>query len=467
MGTAPGSLPWIGHAWQLLRRPLSFLTSLRRSGDVVKIQLGPECAYLVRHPELLRQVLVNDPAIFDKGGPVFEKARTLVGNGLASCPHKAHRRQRQLMQPAFNRDRLSSYAAVMRDQASAMADAWRPGQVVDVHKEMNSLALAVVARTLCVTDAAERTAAELQRSVPVILEGMYHQMLAPVELWQKLPLPGNLRFNRAFRRTRAAVDQIIDDYRRAGVDHGDLLSTLLAARDEDTGEGMTNREIRDQIMTLLLAGTETAAATLAWAFHLLGQHSEIERRLHAEVDEVLSGRVAGFDDVPKLGYTQRVISETLRLYPPTWLLSRRTTEEVTLGGHRLAPGTNILFSLYALQRDPDLFPDPERFDPDRWLPDRSKAVPRGAMLPFGAGQRKCIGEAFGVTEATIVLSTLTGRFRLRPIQGAKIDLVPRMTLNPGALPMRVEARDCAGKTRRPREGSAAPSPCPWMGPSGS
>ncbi len=208
-------------------------------------------------------------------------------------------------------------------------------------------------------------------------------MIIPVALAQKLPLPSNLRFNQALNRTRAVVDQIINDYQKAGVDHGDVLSTLLAARDEETGEGMTNREIHDQIMTLVLAGTETAAATLAWAFHLLGKNPEVERRLHTEVDEVLSGRPAGFDDVPKLSYTQRVITETLRLYPSTWILTRRTTAEVELGGHRLAPGTNILFSPYALHRDPDSFPDPERFDPDRWLPERSKAVPRGAMIPSG------------------------------------------------------------------------------------
>jgi len=467
MGTAPGSLPWISHPWQMLRRPLSFLTSLRPYGDIVKIRLGRDWAYLAQHPELIRQVLVTDPSTFDKGGLFIEKLRLLVGNGLATCPNKEHRRQRQLMQPAFHRDRLANYAAVMRDEASATADSWRSGQVVDVYKEMTSLTLSVVTRTLCVLKAAAKTAAELPRSLPVVLEGFYQQMLMPVGLMQTLPLPSNRRFNRALSRMQAAVVQIAEDYRKAGVDHGDLLSTLLAARDEDTGEGMTNSEIYDQVMTLLLAGTETSTATLTWAFHLLGEHPEVEERLHAEVDEVLAGRPASFDDVPKLSYTQRFITETVRLYPPGWIFTRRTTAEVELGGHRLAPGTTILISPYTLHRDPEFFPDPERFDPDRWLPDRAKTVPRGAMIPFSAGPRKCIGESFEMTEATIVLSTLAGRFRLRPIPGTKIHLVPKMTLNPGSLPMRVEARDRAGMRRRPSEGSAAPSPSSSMSPSGA
>jgi len=443
MGTAPGSLPWISHPWQMLRRPLSFLTSLRPYGDIVKIRLGRDWAYLAQHPELIRQVLVTDFSTFDKGGFAYEKARLLSGNGLATCPNKAHRRQRQLMQPAFHRDRLANYAAVMRDEASTMADAWRSGQVVDVNKEMTNVALSVVARTLCVIGAADKSAAELSSLLPVVFEGFYRQMLAPLGLMQKLPLPSNRRFNRALSRMRETVVQIVEDYRKAGVDHGDLLSTLLATQDEDTGEGMTNSEIYDQVMTLLLGGSETSAATLTWAFHLLGEHPEVEERLHAEVDEVLAGRSAGWDDLPKLSYTQRVLTETLRLYSPVWIVTRCTTAEVELGGHRLAPGTTILWSPYVLHRHPDFFPDPERFDPDRWLPDRAKTVPRGAMIPFSAGPRKCIGETFAMNEATIVLSTLAGRFRLRPIPGTKVPLVTRLTLTPGSLPMRVEARDRA------------------------
>lgn len=272
-----------------------------------------------------------------------------------------------------------------------------------------------------------------------------------------MPLPANWRLDRKVIRLRAIVQQTTEDYRRAGVDHGDLLSTLLAVRDENTKEGMTNRAIVDQVLTLIVAGTETTSTALAWAFHALGQDPESERRLHAEVDEVLAGRPACLDDVPKLGYTQRVITEALRLYPPAWLLTRRTTAEVELGGHRIAPGTTILFSPYALHRDPDVFPDAERFDPDRWLPERANAVPRGAVLSFGAGKRKCIGDAFAMTEATIILSTLAGRWRLRPIPGVKIKPIPMINLSPGAMPMRVESRHRSGMaTNKPAFPAGAP-----------
>ncbi|XYI02134.1 cytochrome P450 [Sorangium sp. So ce1128] len=440
IGTAPGSFPWISHTWNMLRRPLSFLTSRTGARHIVKIRFGREWAYLVRHPELLRQLMVTDAAVFDKGGPIIDRMRGLVGDGIATCSHEAHRRQRRLMQPAFSRDRLADhYAPIMREEASRTADSWRSGQTVDVYDEMNALSLSIFVRTLCVIEAVAEGAAEMRQLLALVLEGIYQRMVAPVELMYRLPLPSNRRFNRAITRLRTIVNQIIDQYRRTGVDHGDLLSILLAARDEDTGECMSNREICDQVMTLMIAGIESTSATLSWAFHMLGQHPEIERRLHAEVDDVLAGRAAGFDDLPKLSYTQRVITETLRLYPPAWLMSRWTTTEVELGGHRLAPGAAILVSPYALHRDPDLFPDPERFDPDRWLSDRAETVPRGAMIPFGAGRRKCIGDAFGMAEAVIVLSTIGGRWRLRPIAGTKIRPVPMMTLNPGAVPMRVEA----------------------------
>jgi cytochrome P450 len=440
LGVAPGRLPWISHAIQMLRQPLEFLTSMRGAGDIVKVRLGLEWVYLVQHPELLRQVLVTDLDTFDKGGPFIEKVRVIVGNGLATCPHEEHRRQRRLMQPLFNPDRLVSYATVMRDEARAKADSWRSGQVVEVNDEMVSLSLSIATRTMFTTAAAAEAIAEVQDALSIIMAGLYQRMVVPIELVQRLPTRSNRQFDGALKRMRTLVNQITDTYRAAGVDHGDLLSAVLAARDDDTTAGPTNSEIHDQIMSLLIGGTETTAIALTWAFHVLGQYPEIERRLHAEVDEVLAGRPAGFDDLAKLDYTQRVITETLRLYPPGWIFTRRTTTEVELGGHRLAPGTTILFSPYLQHRDPDSFPDPERFDPERWLPDRAKAVPRCAMIPFGVGKRRCIGEAFSMNEAIIILATLAGRWRLRPTASMKIRRIPRMTLRPEALPMRVESR---------------------------
>lgn len=445
LGTAPGSLPWLEHPWQLLRRPLAFLTSLREHGDMVKIRLGPEWVYLVQHPELVHQVLVAS-SVFDKGGPFYDKARLVFGNGLGTCPHADHRGQRRRMQPAFSHDRLPEQTAVMRAEVGATADTWRHGQVVDVFKEMSALSLAISVHTMFVLDSVAEPAAAVQRSMPVVSQGLYQRVLAPLGLLERLPLPGNRRFDDALRRMRAAVDRVIADYRRSGVVHGDVLATLLAVRDEATGEGMSDLELRDQALTLVVGGFETTAAALTWVFHLLGQHPEVERRLHDEVDEVLAGGPAEYDDVPKLAYAQRIVEETLRLYPPAWMLTRRTTAEVELGGHRLPPGTSILLCPYALHRDPALFADAERFDPDRWRPDRAQAVPRGAMVPFGGGPRKCIGVGFAMAEAIIVVATLAARFRLRPIPGTKVDVIPRMALVPGSLPMRVEARHPARTT---------------------
>jgi cytochrome P450 len=439
MATAPGRLPTISHAWRLLRRPLAFLDALRGAGDIVRVRVGPEWAYLVQGPELLRQILVEQPAVFDKGGAFIEAARLVVGNGLGTCPYADHRRQRRLLQPAFNRDRLASYAVLMQREVGALVDSWRAGAVLDVPHETRRFALALLSRALFGVDDAAELVAEVQRSMPVILEGLLRRMFVPFAPLWRLPLPGNRRFDRAAARLRGMVERITVEYRRVGVDHGDLLSTLLAARDEDAS-GLTDHEVYDQIMTLFLAGIEATSMTLNWALHSLAQYPEVERRLHAEVDEVLAGRIAGLEDVPRLEHTQRVLTETLRLYSPSWLLTRRTTADVELGGHRFARGTTVMFSLYLLHRDPAVFPEPERFDPDRWLPDRARAVPRFAMLPFGAGPRRCIGEAFGMTAETLALATLAGRWRLRPLPGAEPRPVAELTLRPDALRMRLEPR---------------------------
>ncbi|AKT37554.1 cytochrome P450 [Chondromyces crocatus] len=439
IGVAPGGLPLLGHALQMLRHPLDFLTSLRGTGDVVKIRLGPEWAYLVRHPDLVKQVLA-DAYTFDKGGIVFDKARNILGNGLATCPAGDHLRQRRLLQPAFSRERLINYAVCMRDAARTRVESWHDGQVVEVDREMGSLALTVATRTLFSMDSVAESPEEIQASIQTILSGIYRRVITPFEVVLRVPTRKNREFDQAMARMYSVIHQITEDYRTAGIDRGDLLSALLAARDEDGTTGLTNREIRDQILALFLAGIETTAAAMTWSFHLMGHHPEVEARLHAEVDTLLGDKPPGFEDVPKLTHAHRVITEALRLYPPLWLLTRRTTAEVKLGNHLLQPGTAILFSSYAMHRDATYFEHPERFDPDRWLPERAKAVPRGAMIPFSAGKRKCLGDTFGMTEATIALATVARRWRLRPVPGKRISSIARITLAPGAVPMRVERR---------------------------
>ncbi|MFJ3305002.1 cytochrome P450 [Streptomyces sp. NPDC086549] len=445
-GLAPGGLPLLGHAIPLRRRPLDFLAALPAHGDLVEVRLGPRRTYLACHPDLVQQVL-RDSRTFDKGGPVFDKVRLLTGNGLATSCWADHRRQRRLMQPAFHPERMPGYATVMDQEISSMVDSWQEGQAFDVNTAMQALTARIIVRTLFSTRIEDRAVAEIQRCLPVITRGFFTRMVAPLSLMEKLPTRNNRRFDRALGRMHSVIDETISSH-PAGIDHGDLLSGLLAAEDEETGERLAGHEIHDQVITLLLGATETTGNTLAWIFHLLGENPEAEEQLHREMDLVLPDRRPGFADLPHLDYTRRIVTEALRLYPPPWLLTRSTTCETELGGVRLAPGTIVLLSFYALGHDPALFSAPERFDPDRWLPERAKTIPRGAWSSFGGGSRKCIGDRFAAVEVALALAAVASGWRLRPQPGPGIRPEPKASLSTGPLPMIPERR---------RRGSSATS----------
>ncbi|MEU1193848.1 cytochrome P450 [Streptomyces sp. NPDC005859] len=436
---APGRLPLAGHALHLARRPLEYLSSLSALGDLVEMRLGNRLTYLPCHPELVQDVLLN-ARVYDTGGPVKDKARPILGNGLITSDWADHRRQRRMVQPAFHTTRIATYAEVMREECAAQADAWQPGRPVDVGDAMQALTARVTARALFATEMAPHSVAEVQRSLPVMVRGAFRRALDPTGLIARLPLAANREFDAALDRLHTLIDGIVGDYRRSGEDRGDLLSALLAARDDDGGGALTDREVHDQVMTLLLAGVETTASALTWTWHLLAAHPEAEARLHAEVDEVLGGRPPTYADVPRLAHTQRIFTETLRLYPPAWMYTRMTTQPTELAGHRLPAGTDILISPYVIHRIPEFFPHPETFDPDRWLPERAKDVTRGSYLPFGAGSRKCIGDVFGMTEATLALAALASRWRLRPVPGATVSPRAEMSLTAGPLSMVPEPR---------------------------
>lgn len=437
-GSAPGALPLLGHALALGRKPLDFLASLPAHGDLVRIQLGPWPAYVVCHPDLVHQILVQD-RIFDKGGPSFDKARKLAGNGLATCGHRDHRRQRRLVQPAFRRDRIPGYARVMTEQIAAVTEPWQDGQVIDVLAVMNALISAVTTRTLLTAEIDESTLTEIQQCSDDFLAGVARRVVMPLELLDKIPTRGNRRFDQARNRLRHHIDQLITNYRRAGIDHGDLLSTLLAARDDD-GEGLPDSEIHDQVVTFYFAGTENTSTSLSWAWHLLGCHPDIQARLHNEVDTVLDGRIAEYDDIPKLELTGRIITEALRLYPPVWMLTRLTTTDTELAGQHLPAGTIVVFSPYVVHHRADLYPDPERFDPDRWRDDDTHALTRGAFTPLGGGARKCIGDVFAMTETTLTLASIATRWQLEPLPRARLRPAPRLVLAPRSLRMRLRRR---------------------------
>ncbi|MFD5824976.1 cytochrome P450 [Lentzea sp. NPDC060358] len=408
---APGRLPFLGHSLPMLRKKFEFTANLRRQGELVEVDLGPLRAFFVTSPRLMHQVLVTDAPKFHKGR-MYDKFRPFVGNGLAVSNGAFHLRQRRMVQPAFHRDRIAGYAEVMLRATQDLVAGWRPGEVRPLEVDMQGLAVTIVGEALFSTEIGQRAIAEARRSVFVIIRNGIVRALSPGFV-EKLPIPANREFDEAVARMRAIVLEVVASRRDDDTDHGDLLSTLLSARDPETGEPMTEDEVFDEVITLLTAGIETTALALAWIFHEIAADPEVERRVLAEVDEVLDGREVTVADVPKLAYLGRVATEVLRKYP-LWLVMRRTAEEVELGGARLPAGTEVLLSPHTLHHDPEHFPDPERFDPDRWTPERAKRLPKGAFVPFGGGIHQCIGNHFALTEIAVVAATVLQRHRLVP-----------------------------------------------------
>ncbi|MFI9503637.1 cytochrome P450 [Nocardia sp. NPDC052566] len=449
IATARRRLPLVGHLVPLLRDPLGLMTSLPAYGDLVRIGIGPVTAVVVCDPQLTQQVLRRD-RVFDKGGPIFERGREIVGDGVPTCPYSRHRRLRRLMQPAFSPSRIAGYASVMSERIAEMTESWCDGQVVDVEARLHTLTSTVAAATLFAQTVPDRTRDRMLREIDIVSDGLMRRTLMPAPL-RRLPILGNRAYWRATTGLRAGITEVIAARRAESVDHGDLLSALVTARDTE-GNGLSDTEIRDQIVSMFLGGTHTTAATLAWALYLLDRHPGIAGRLHTELDTVLAGRPARYDDLPRLPLTGRIITETLRLWPPIWFLTRTVTEDTELGGHALAKGTTVVYSPYLLHHRADRYPDPERFDPDRW--DRASASPPPAALPFGDGARKCIGDSFAVTEATLALATLCARWRLCGMAGQHTGpALPSMTLQPKRLRMRVSARAVPGPV-----GPGAPDP---------
>lgn len=441
-GAAPGALPVLGHAGQLLRDPLTFLASLPAHGDLVSIRLGPRTAYVPCHPELLHRVLTDDRT-FDKGGPFYERARDLGGDGLVTCPHTRHRRQRRLVQPAFHKGPMAGHARVMEQEVIALVDGWHEGHTFDAFPTFHRLALRTLTRTMFAAQVDDETAAAVQRAHDIVIDGFVRHMVTPSAL-RRLPTPGRRRYERALADLTRTVDSVVADYRRNRPTSGDFLSLLLAARDED-GSGPSARELRDQVVSLMTAGSETTPAALAWVFHLLAAHPEAELRLYAEVDAVLAGRPARFADLDALSYTHRLVKEALRLFPPGWMFTRTTTSMITVAGLQLPPGTDVVFTPCAVQRRPDVYDQPQRFLPDRWLPERAATLPRGAFTAFGHGARKCIGDSYSTAETVLTLATIATKWHLAPQPGSDLRPVALSSvLRPRRLRLRVTARQPLG-----------------------
>ncbi|GIH04899.1 cytochrome P450 [Rhizocola hellebori] len=415
-----------------MRSPLRFVETLRSHGDVVRIRLGPQPVHWVNNPDLVRQVLASGS--FTRGAQ-GDKLRIVIGSGLVTIDGDLHRRHRRLMQPAFHRARIAGYVETMRELTTEMTQRWRDGERIEADREFAELTLRVVGKTLFSTHLAGDLVDEVVRSIPLMLRGVGRRIRDPIGLRGKLPTPANREFDSAIRRLRKVVDRIIAEYRAGGDDHGDVASMLLLAHDEETGEGLSNQEISDEVLTLLTAGTETTANILAWAMHHLAERPEVEARLHAEVEAVLGDRAVTAEDLASLRYLHAIVMEALRLYPQAWILTRRALAPVRLGDIELPTGASIYFSPYALQRDPAIYPNPDRFDPDRWADDRSTLTQRPSFVPFGGGRRQCIGDVFAMTELTVALATIAQNWRLERVSGPPVRIDSSSTLKPSHLPM--------------------------------
>ncbi|WP_280274925.1 cytochrome P450 [Nocardia wallacei] len=325
---APGGLPGLGHAWKLRTDPLGLFASLRAHGDIVQIRIGPQRVFVVTSTELTHELFAAKYRSFDKGVAV-ENFRDVFGYGLLSSEGEQHRRHRLLLQPAFHRDRLADYLAIMHERISERIDGWRDGRILDARVEMSAITLAVVAKALISARVGDELAAEVQLRLPRLLDLSYRRAVNPLPILDKLPLPRNREYAALVARLHPLIDKVIADYHRGDTRHPDLLSMMLDARDADGA--LPDGRIHDQIMTILLAGSETTATALSWTFLLLSAHPEVEARVIAEIDAVLGGRAVTFPDLARLTYTTQVVEESLRHSPPIWLITRRAIEDVRLG----------------------------------------------------------------------------------------------------------------------------------------
>jgi cytochrome P450 len=420
-----------------------YLRCARDFGDIVSYRLGPRLVFQLNHPDLIEKVLVTQNQNFTKSF-AYRLLLPVLGQGLLTSSGDFWRRQRRLAQPAFSRARISAHTSMMVACADRLANGWQEGQTRDIHAEMCHLTLDIAARAFFGTEGREQVS-EVQHAMEVIQDTFNRRFesLLPLPSW--FPTLTNLRTKRALGRLDGIVYRLIQLRRAGGASRDDFLSLLLQARDADDGSRMTDRQVRDEVMTLLLAGHETTALVLAWAFYLLARHPEVEARLLNELENVLGGRSPKADDLACLPYTESVVLETMRLFPPAYAIGRQAIAACSLGGYRVKAGTNVFMVQWSVHRDPRWFTNPQEFVPDRWENGLAQRLPRYAYFPFGGGPRLCIGNSFAMTEAILLLATLAQRFRMILAPGHQVVPWPSITLRPkSGILMRLSSRPTKG-----------------------
>lgn len=418
----------------LQRDPLGFFTTLAREHrPVARYRLGVYRAFLISHPEHIKHVLQDHQKNYSKDVLDYRILKWLLGEGLLTSGGSFWLRQRRLAQPAFHRERIHTYGTLMTDAADAMLARWdvaaAQGRPIELTQELMGLTLQVVGRALFGTNMHEEIAA-VGRSFGVLNADLIARMFGLRFIPPVLPTRRDRAFRAALRELDSVVGQVIAERRRTRADSGDLLSLLLHARDEETGEQMSDRQLGDEVRTLLLAGHETTALALTWTWYLLSQHPEVEERLRAELASVLAGRTPGVPDLPELAFTRMVIEEAMRLYPPVWGVTRKVVADDVIGGFFIPAKSVVAVSPYVTHRHPDVWENPERFDPDRFAPQHAAGRPRYAYFPFLGGPRQCIGSSFAMTEALLILATIAQRYRLRLLPDHPVVPEPLLTLRP-------------------------------------
>jgi cytochrome P450 len=420
------------------QNPLDYFTAMAQEyGDVSGMRIGKFRSLFINHPDLIEDVLVNNSRKYHKGR-ILQANKYLFGEGLLTSEGDFWLRQRRLAQPAFHRARVSAYAATMAEYTEQLIATWRNGEERDIHEEMMQLALRIVGKTLFDADVT-RDAKEVGETLDILLHiaaNFGRTILVP--LW--VPTPRNIRAKLGIKRLEKVIYRIIADRRASGRDTGDLLSILLQAQDED-GTHMNDRQLRDETITLFLAGHETTASTVSWTWWLLAQNPAVEKKFHEELDGVLGGRAPTVDNLPKLTYLSHVLTESLRLYPTAWGMARLAAEEHEIAGYPVRPGYGVAFAQWVIHRDARWFDAPLEFRPERWENGLAKQLPRFAYFPFGGGPRQCIGNTFALMEASVVLATVGQRFRFALAPDHKVTPLASITLRPkNGIQVRLEAR---------------------------
>lgn len=447
----PRPKPWLGNVADFGRDPLGFITAaVRDYGPIVRLQIEPHRdTYLLNDPALIEQVLVSTNRTFAKGYQRDPIMHRVLGNGLVTSEGSFWLRQRRLMQPAFHRQRIAGYATVMVEFTERMIATWRAGEVRDLHANLMQLTMEIIAKTIYDVDLHHGAeAATVGHAMTTVLEEYNRQMTSVYRavlsrLPIRLPVPGEQRLHRAVAQLDQLIYRLIQERRGDKKERDDLLTLLLAARDED-GSEMTDTQLRDEVLTLFLAGHETTANALSWAWYLLGSHPAMAARLRDELVTVLAGRAPTLADIPHLTYTNQVIKEVMRLYPPVWWISRETIEDWSVGEHVLPAGAEVGLSQWVMHRSPDIYEEPDAFRPERWTEAFERSLPKYAYFPFGGGPRLCIGNSFALMEAALLLATIAQQFDLKLVPGHPVVPEPSITLRP-KHGLKVELRRTQGR----------------------